>query len=134
MVKQKQITEAQSKEQEKKFYTGLAWVSFTFFMLSLIPFVSAYALGIPMPSLYDALVEYGMGGFWLAIIVIGIIMWFTLTLGGVSMLSTQMYLGTYLYAMCLGYGYILFSILIFGFAMSWSIAQIFRSLGGGWWD
>jgi hypothetical protein len=64
-------------------------------------------------DLWTLFVEYVFGGFWVAVIGICLVMFIIMgVLGRISIYSVTWYLIMFILAMALGYGFILFNLLI----------------------
>jgi len=106
----------------------------TILLISLIPLVSAYRLNIPMPSLWDALVEYGFGGFVVTLVMLMFLITIILAIGGISFWTTLLYNVIFLIFMTTGYGYRLVAILWVMVLSVWaimSVVETFKRQGGG---
>jgi hypothetical protein len=119
MVDRKNDDIMETKKLVLMIVFGLMFIAFA------SPFVSAYRLNIPMPNLWDALVEYGFGGFWLTVFIMMLI--FTLIMavvGGVSWWSTTLFNLMFFMSMTIGYGARAWGGLVFIALMIWSFMEV----------
>ncbi len=85
---------------------------------------------LPALNLWDLFVEYVFGNFWLAVIGIGLGLGLILIMGGISFLTSTLFLASYMLAMVLGYGYPLVSLVIMGGAFIFFIFQLWKWFDG----
>lgn len=93
---------------------------------TILPFVSAYALGIPALNLWDVFVDYVFGSFWISILALCLVMFIILLLGNISAWTALTYQGLFIMAMSIGYGQAIVTIPLWVGAMSWSVFQILQ--------
>jgi hypothetical protein len=96
-------------------------------ILSLMPMVMAYELGLPAFDLYTALVDYIFGSFWLAVgFMIGIMFFILTVIGNLSALTSFEFIMFFFYAISIGYSS---TTAIFAFVAitAWAIFQVFRA-------
>ena len=75
-------------------------------------------------DLWTLLVETIFGSFWLAVIGMVIIMFLIMAMGRISAWTNLTYQGIFLFVMSIGYGYRLFSIIIWVGLMIWCWSEI----------
>lgn len=77
-------------------------------------------------SVYDLLVNEVAGGFWLAVLMMVVVMFLILAMGRVSAWTNLTYNGIFVFVMALGYGYRLVSILLWALIMIWAWSEILK--------
>lgn len=99
-------------------------------MLALIPLLGLvthyYSLGFPMINMWDLLVQYLFGSFWVAVGFLLLTFFLILMLGGISYYTILIFLMYFLLAMSIGYGYSLVAVAIFVFGLVYVIYQVFK--------
>ncbi len=102
-------------------------------LLLVIQPVMAYEVRSTLPAfnLWDVFVEYTFGNFWIAIIVIAILFSLMLQMGGISQMTTVVFLGSFFVSMAIGYGWALVSVVIFVSAATLTVWELFKWVSGG---
>jgi hypothetical protein len=77
-----------------------------------------------MMDLWTLLVENIFGGFWLSVFGMTLIMFIILAIGSLSGAAILEYLMLFLFAMALGYGYPLITVLFFGIIVYYFVSQL----------
>jgi len=95
--------------------------------------VMAYEVRSALPglNLWDLFVEYTFGNFFMAVIVIAILLMIILMMGGISWITSIIYLMSFGLAMMIGYGYPLYSVMIVSFGIIFLVYEIWKWAGGG---
>jgi hypothetical protein len=78
------------------------------------------------PDLWQILVEYTFGGFWLSVIGLVVVFGVILMIGGLSGFSTMIFILAFILAMTMGYGYPLITVPLWTFLVGWSIFQVYK--------
>ena len=102
-------------------------ISLMAFILAM-PLISAYEVRSALPglNLWDALVDYTFGSFWMTALILTILLWLILIWGGISPLTGGMFVGVFLFAMVLGYGYEIVSVPLFVASLSFLVWQFYK--------
>jgi len=77
-----------------------------------------------MMDLYTLFIDNVFGSFWMAVVALVLINGLILVMGGVSGYSVGLFLGIFLLAMALGYGYNILTVPILIIVIVWSIFQM----------
>jgi len=77
-----------------------------------------------MMDLWTLFVENVFGGFWIAVIALGLVLLIILAFGSISGLTILEFLGLYFFAMALGYGYPIFTVMLFAFVLYYFISSL----------
>lgn len=99
-------------------------ILFAFAFIFLSALVSAYDLGFPAMNLWDILVEDLAGGFWIAVIIIVVCFGLILMFGGISFLSNMNFNLIFVFAMAIGFGQALISIILWILLVGWAVSEV----------
>jgi len=98
-------------------------------MLALqITMVSAYETRATMSALnlWDLFVEYTFGSFFITVVALCILFGIMLMMGGISPVTSMMFMGAFLVAMSIGYGYTIIAVPIVVIAILTFVYQAMR--------
>ena len=82
-------------------------------------------------NLWDLFVEYVFGDFLLSVIGLAILLVLILIMGGISIITTGIFMGSFLIAMAIGYGEPLISVPIFAVGAIFFVTQLIKMWGEG---
>lgn len=88
--------------------------------------MTGYSIGFPMINLWDLFVEQLFGSFILAVFFIALIYFVILMLGGISYYTVIIFLIFYSFAMAIGYGMPVITVIVALFGIAYLIYQGFK--------
>lgn len=79
-----------------------------------------------MMNLWDVFVEQVFGSFWMAVIALSLIILIILWMGNISAWTSMAYVTMFIFALAIGYGPALITIILFIGLLSWAVFEILQ--------
>lgn len=103
------------------------FISIAMLLFLAMPFVLGYEVrtGLGSLNLWDVLIDYTFGNFWVAVFAIAVLYFIILLFGGISSVTSIMFLAIFIGAMSMGYAP-LYAVIVFAASVIFFLWQLVK--------